>query len=121
MSFETSKYPRYGTKLGSSCPTMACPFVYDYLTLVVTTCTPLRGNEFLCLVDHVHCDLTELVTVLAGVVGAEEQLTATELHSHVCLCTAAVTPVGGRESSGLGLDDCCAHESTVPSCLACDH
>ena len=53
-----------------------------------------RVDELAGLVVHVHGDLAELVAVLAGVVGAEQQLTAArELDAEVGLGAASVASV----------------------------
>jgi len=45
-------------------------------------------------------DLTKLVFVLAGVVGAEQQLSAIgQLSAYVCLSTTTVATIGGVEGS----------------------
>ena len=63
-----------------------------------------RGvGELVGLVDHVGGDLAELVAVLAGVVGAEEQLAAgLELDPQVGLGSATVAAVRGAQRAELG-------------------
>ncbi len=62
-----------------------------------------RGGELVGLVDHVGGDLLELVAVLAGVVGAEQELAAgLELHAQVGLGAATVATVRGAQRAVLG-------------------
>jgi hypothetical protein len=63
--------------------------------LPVAGCDRGRGVDQLAgLVLHCDGDLAELVTVLTGVVGAEEQVTASsELDTEVGLGTAPVTAI----------------------------
>ncbi len=54
------------------------------------------GGQLVGLVVDGHGDLTQLVTVLSRVVGAEEQVTtARELDTEVGLCSATVAAVNG--------------------------
>ena len=72
------------------------------------------GGELVGLVDHVGRDLAELVAVLAGVVGAEEQLTAgLELHAKVGLGSATVTAIRGRQRRAGG--NCSGHIGLISS------
>ena len=62
-----------------------------------------RVGQLVGLVDDVGGDLAELVTVLAGVVGAEEQLTTRlELDPQVGLGSATVTAVRGAQRASSG-------------------
>lgn len=58
-----------------------------------------------------HGDLAELVTVGAGVVPAEQELSTWENKAYVCLCTATVTAVGRSKdwSVGSGSGTCHAY------------
>ena len=57
-----------------------------------------RGGKLVSLVHVVHGDLTELVSVFARVVSAEEKLAAgVELDAEVGLGTAAVAAVLGAQ------------------------
>ncbi len=59
------------------------------------------------LVQHVDGDLFELVTVLTGVVGTEEELAAdVELDTQVGLRTAAVAAVLSSQRSTRGNSSC---------------
>jgi hypothetical protein len=65
-------------------------------------------GELVSLVHEVHGDLTELVSVLSRVVSAEEKLAAgLELDAKVCLGTAAVAAVLGRQRLSSGGKGCC--------------
>jgi len=64
-------------------------------------CDGGRDGQLLGLVHDAGRDLAELVTVLAGVVGAEEQLTAgLELDPEVGLSPATVTAVRSAQRRG---------------------
>jgi hypothetical protein len=53
---------------------------------------------------NVYGDLTKPVAVHAGVVGAEEELSAAEkLDAEVGACAATVTPVGRSQPHRLGV------------------
>lgn len=61
------------------------------------------------LVVEVRSDLAELVTVLASVVGAEEEFTTSlQAHPEVGLGAASVTTVNSAER-GVARGCCCAH------------
>jgi len=70
---------------------------------------PCRGCcQLVGLVLDGDSDLAELVTVLAGVVRAKEQLAASsELHAQIGLRTTAVTTVNSRERRARG--NCSGH------------
>jgi outer membrane scaffolding protein for murein synthesis (MipA/OmpV family) len=73
------------------------------------------GGELVGLVDDIGGDLTELVTVLAGVVGAEQQLTARlELYAEVGLGSATVATVRGAQRGGVG-GNCSCHIGLISS------
>ena len=67
------------------------------------------SGEFVGLVVDVAGDLTQLVAVLAGVVGAEKKLpTCLQLHAQVSLSAASVATINrGQRSRALGCG--CAH------------
>ena len=72
-------------------------------TVFAVGCDGGRDGQLLGLVHDAGRDLAELVTVLAGVVGAEEQLTtALELHAKVGLGAASVAAVDRGERRGGG-------------------
>ena len=76
-----------------------------------------RVGELVGLVDDVRGDLAELVAVLAGVVGAEEQLAAgLELHAEVGLGPAAVAAVRSAQRGGLGAT-CSGHFGLISRLL----
>jgi hypothetical protein len=60
-----------------------------------------RVHELLGLVVDVDRDLAELVAVLTGVVGAEEELAARgKLHAKIGLSAAPVATVAGGQCAG---------------------
>jgi hypothetical protein len=75
--------------------------------------------ELVGLVDDVRGDLAELVSVLSGVVGAEQQLaTRLELDSQVGLGSATVAAVRsaqrGTRGNGSGHIGLISHYRSVP-------
>jgi hypothetical protein len=73
-----------------------------------------RVTELVGLVDHVRGDLAELVAVLAGVVGAEEQLAARlELDPEVGLGSATVAAVRSAQRGTRG--NCSGHIGLISS------
>ena len=76
----------------------------------VVGCDGRGVGELVGLVVHVDRDLAELVAVLAGVVGAEEQLAAgLELDAEVGLGSAAVAAVRGAQRGGTGGNGSSSH------------
>lgn len=73
----------------------------------------LRGGaglvgELVGLIHEVHGDLTELVSVFAGVVGAEEKLaTSLELNAKVGLGAASITAVRSSQRGSSGGNGSC--------------
>jgi hypothetical protein len=73
------------------------------------------AGELVGLVDDVGGDLLELVTVLTGVVGAEQKFSARlELHAKVGLGAATVATVGCVQRSGVG-GKCSGHIGLISS------
>jgi hypothetical protein len=61
------------------------------------------GTELVRLVDDVRGDLAQLVSVLTGVVGAEEEFSSgLELHTKVGLGSATVATVQSSQGCGTG-------------------